>query len=177
MAKGGVRVSAQTLKKRHRVRQSMKKTRRVRPTTFPTYKNLVAPTVVEVSMNVEAPVSLRRSTRKAAAAASKRIHEVLDPEEVKKAERAAREEAAKEEAERKARLAKKRAAEAMKRAAEAEEAEFTKPVGRRGETMKNITEMLSMMTVPSKGSPNSGSPVPVYRIRGTKRLSPINENY
>lgn len=171
--KGGVRTASKS--QRRKIRAAMaKKTRKVRPTVSVSYKRSV-PATAEVAMNVEAPVS-SRPTRKAAVKAIERIHQIVNTKAAKEVERAAREEVAAEEAARKARLAERRATEALKRAAKIEEAEFTKPVGRRGETMKNITEMLSMMTMPSKGSPNSDSPVPVYKTGRAKRLSPVYEN-
>ena len=149
-----------------------KKTRKVRPFSRSYKKSM--PATMEVSMNVEAPVS-SRPTRKAATKAIERIHQIVNTKAAKEVERAARAEVAAKEAERKARLAEKRAAEALKRAAEVEEAESIKPIGRRGESIANITEMMSMMTVPSKGSLNSGSPVRVYATGRPKRLSPVYE--
>lgn len=173
MTKGGARVTSRTFKKRRGIRPAIKKTRKVRASMPLTRKESVMPATVEMLMNVEP--TLRRSTRRAAAAATEFIRKSVDPKALKEAERTARAEVAAKEAERKARAAARKAAAAEKKAIEAEKKEFTRPIGTRGESVANVTEMFSMLTVPSAGVNNSGSPVPVYRTK--RKLSPVVENY
>lgn len=159
------------------IRRAMAKTRKVtRPAI--SYKSSVAPATM---MNVNAPVSTR-PTRRAATKALERISDIVNTKRAREIARATREEVAAEEAARKARAAERKAAtaekkamEAERKAIEAEEKRLRRPIGTRGESVANVTEMFSMLTVPSAGINNSGSPVPVYRTR--RRLSPLMENY